>query len=95
LLANGGVLVAGGFARGGTPLSNAEIFDSITGNWTPASSMHDGRWVAAACLLSNGEVLVAGGSTNGSIIGTKRAELFDSVTESPAPHSSSLFHPDR
>jgi hypothetical protein len=41
--------------------------------------MHDGRWAAAACLLSNGKVLMAGGTFTGSIIGTSGAELFDST----------------
>jgi N-acetylneuraminic acid mutarotase len=41
--------------------------------------MHDPRWLAAACLLPNGKALVAGGAIDGSIIGMRRAELFDPV----------------
>jgi len=61
-------------------LSNAEIYNPITGGWTSANSMHDPRWIAAACLLPNGKALVVGGALGGSIIGIKGAELFDSIS---------------
>jgi hypothetical protein len=38
LLTNGKVLVAGG-SDGAAALSSAELYDSITGTWTPTASM--------------------------------------------------------
>src|SRR6516164_3544618 len=39
LLGNGKVLVAGGSASRGTPLSSAELYDSVSNTWSPAGSM--------------------------------------------------------
>jgi len=75
LLRNGKVLAAGGF--GNIFLSSAELFDPATGSWTFTDSMHDARWVAAATLLANGKVLVAGGSSVASFVGVRGAELYD------------------
>jgi N-acetylneuraminic acid mutarotase len=66
LLPNGKVLVAGGEAAGAvlypTYLRTAELFDPATNTWSPAPSMATERAGARATLLSDGRVLVAGGS---------------------------------
>jgi hypothetical protein len=86
LLDNGKVLVAGGYTRG--PYSNqvtytkaAELFDPVTGLWTPTGSLnapHDGH---TATLLANGEVLLAGGYTMGHPNENSPAEIYDPVGE--------------
>ena len=82
LLPNGEVLLAGGGS--GSPDSNrctalAELYDPKTGRWADTGSMNAARCAAAATLLPNGEVLVAGGDDlNGNSLAT--AELYSPVT---------------
>jgi hypothetical protein len=71
LLADGDVLVAGGGCNGsaygcnsGSFLGNlrsAELYDPSTGTWSGTGPMHEGRQNQTATLLSDGDVLVAGG----------------------------------
>jgi len=68
LLPNGEVLVAGGVWGQGAPdgwevcpIESAEIFDTATGAWTPATSLGMARWGHTATLLNNGTVMVAFG----------------------------------
>src|SRR5262249_1976018 len=62
LLAAGAVLIAGGFAREGTPpLAEAELFDPATGRFEPTASLGTGRGAHAAVRLRDGRVLIAGG----------------------------------
>jgi Galactose oxidase, central domain/Kelch motif len=94
LLPNGTVLVAGGM---GVPppvqtlppvdpvLASAEIYDPVTGQWTPTGSMGQRRQVHTATLLANGKVLVAGGvSFFGGLFPTS-AELYDPSTGKWSP----------
>src|SRR5581483_4333700 len=71
----------GGFG-GQSFLQSAELYDPATGGWTITGSMHDARWEAAGILLPNGKVLVAGGSTNTSLVGMRSAELYDPTNQS-------------
>jgi N-acetylneuraminic acid mutarotase len=73
-LKDGRVLVAGGVQswKGGQyapntqhVLSTAEIFDPATEGWTSAGSMSTARAANSAALLPNGDVLVAGGWSDG------------------------------
>jgi len=89
LLADGKALIAGGVGQSGF-LSNAEIYNPITGGWTSANSMHDVRWEGAACLLPNGKALVAGGAIGSSLIGIRGAELFTPATANWTPTRSML-----
>ena len=70
LLRDGKVLAAGGLVNGG-PSSSAELYDPATGKWSATGSMNAPRNEPAATLLSNGRVLVVGGTDTGS------AELYD------------------
>ena len=77
-LANGQVLAAGGGIVHPSsliiPLSSAEVFDPVTGNWTNTASFVGARFDHAATLLPNGKVLIAGGFDGSSI---SSSELYD------------------
>jgi N-acetylneuraminic acid mutarotase len=82
MLANGKVLVSGGFGgpgstiqSGGAALASAEIYDPTAGTWTATGSMNSPRMNHTATLLPSGKVLVAGGS-NGTAT-TASAEVYD------------------
>jgi len=61
----GQILVAGGVGSDGTPLATTELYDQfpVSGpvKWTFQGSMSTARYAHSAVLLSNGQVLVAGG----------------------------------
>jgi len=92
LLPNGKVLVAGGYytccsAPVGVELgsnyyylSSAEIYDPTTGSWSNTGSMSTARYSHTATLLTNGKVLVAGGSGNFAGGPGSSAELYDPGT---------------
>ena len=78
LLANGEVLVVGGFDVGnetGRLLASAELFDGNAGIWRNAGSVAVPRFDSTATLLANGKVLVAGGFVADGV--TSSADLYD------------------
>jgi hypothetical protein len=76
-LPDGRVLIAGG--SGGSAigeLATAEVFDPSTATFAPtAGQMGDAREGAAAALLADGRVLIAGGSDGAAVLDS--AETFD------------------
>jgi hypothetical protein len=70
------VLMAGG--QNGhsfnSSLTSAELYDPATGTWAVTGSLNTSRSLHTTTLLSNGNVLVAGGNNHGSVIAS--AELF-------------------
>ncbi|MEX2621541.1 MAG: kelch repeat-containing protein, partial [Egibacteraceae bacterium] len=78
LLADGRVLAAGGRdeIRGGVTTDTAEVFDPLTGQWSPTGSLGGPRSHHSATLLPDGRVLVAGGFPDGST-GLASAEVYD------------------
>jgi N-acetylneuraminic acid mutarotase len=82
-LLNGKVLVAGGYTLepSSTRLASAEVFDPATESWSVTGSMLEARDLAAASLLPDGRVLVAGGSAAGSDLSAlATTEIYDPVT---------------
>jgi phosphatidylserine/phosphatidylglycerophosphate/cardiolipin synthase-like enzyme len=91
LLADGRVLItggtpgqAGGNGSGTTSLTAAELYDPITGTFSPTGPMAQGRVYHTATRLADGRVLVAGGCDNGRAYATclflSSAELYDPKT---------------
>ena len=81
LLADGRVLVAGGWSSDDAQQNSAELYDPATGTWTPTGSMTRPRSRHTATTLSDGKVLVVGGEVSKSgpgFIGT--AEVYDPAT---------------
>jgi N-acetylneuraminic acid mutarotase len=93
LLPNGKVLVAGGipssFPVYGT--NSAEVYDPASGTWATTALLNTGRYSHTATLLTNGMVLVAGGTTNGGTLVTASAELY-AVSSVLPPLSISLLN---
>jgi N-acetylneuraminic acid mutarotase len=80
LLQNGKVLVTGGIGAEGEKgiLNSAEIYDPGSKTWTVTGSLFRPLVYHTATLLTNGQVLVAGGKpTYESDITTDEAELFN------------------
>ena len=63
LLADGRILVLGGFNSG--PLAIAEIYDPSSDTWTLGRPLATPRHEHAAALLPDGTVLVTGGYHHG------------------------------
>ena len=85
LLPNGKVLVVGGYDQfylsGSYELATAELYDPVTGDWSPAEPLGRARAYHTATLLPNGKVLVAGGQgISGFYLAS--AELYDPDTGS-------------
>ena len=86
LLSNGKVLVSGGTGWVGkdfVELASAELYDPVTGKWTTTGSLAVARESHTATLLSNGKVLVNGGtgSTEKELyVDLTSAELYDPTT---------------
>ena len=76
LLQNGKVLVAGGVYNISPPVGNffaetTELYDPVTGAWSPTGNLNVVRLGHTATLLSNGKILIAGGG---------RSEIYDPAT---------------
>ena len=78
LLHDGRVLVTGGIGPDGGQdlLASAELYNPDTNTWTVTGSLPSGLLSQTACLLPNGQVLVAGGKTSLQS-DTACAELYD------------------
>ena len=94
------VLVAGGFGPGQTPLDTAEIIEVPPAPGSICSAvltMCSPRWAHTSTTLSDGPVLVAGGSISGSAAGSgpiSGADLYDPTTEL-FTFAGDLFHGPR
>ena len=81
-LQDGRVLVTGGYTGGRnkrTYLTTTMLYDSKAGRWSETGPMRTKRGGFSIALLSDGQVLVAGGVAEGGVE-LKSAELFDPRT---------------
>ncbi|MBI4375947.1 MAG: fibronectin type III domain-containing protein [Elusimicrobia bacterium] len=94
LLADGNVLVTGGYITDVGYLDSAEIYITTAGIWVPVASMSAARALHSATLLQDGRVLVVGGiASNGLPQGT--VEIYDPASNSwsaGAPIASVFGH---
>jgi hypothetical protein len=83
VLANGEVLLAGGYNPGFSSapafIAAAELYKPSTGQWTMTGTMPLARRYQAAVLLPNGQVLVAGGQDS-SFSSIASAALYNPAT---------------
>jgi hypothetical protein len=80
LLADGRVLIAGGFTPlNGTPV--AELYDPATNSWTAAAPLSTPRIAHSAVRLPDGEALVIGGAPDEKNTGLATAERYDPRTD--------------
>jgi 6-phosphogluconolactonase (cycloisomerase 2 family) len=92
LLPNGKVLLAGGdqdVSIAFEALNTAELFDPATNTFTSTGPMTTPRFLHTATLLSNGQVLVAGGDGN-TILVNNSAELYDGANSFASTGSMSV-----
>ena len=85
LLQDGRVLMVGGVRSqdGGfnwVSLSDAEIYDPVTGTFSLTGSLNDARYDHTATLLPSGKVLITGGFSTQRLDTLASAELYDPAT---------------
>ena len=85
LLPDGQVLIVGGFqgpSAGFSGLSSSELYNPITGIFSPTGSLSQPHLFDTATLLFNGQLLVLGRafSTSGESPGASLSSLYDPVT---------------
>jgi quercetin dioxygenase-like cupin family protein len=87
LLADGTVLIVGGFNAGGILLSSAELYDPQTATFKATGDMATPRVGHTATLLPDGKVLIAGGvkGFRPSESPAASAELYDPATKTFTP----------
>jgi Kelch motif/Galactose oxidase, central domain len=88
LLADGRVLVAGGYDANDLARAEADLYDPTTDTFSPTGAMATARGMHTATLLADGRVLVAGGGPEGwagDYTYLRSAELYDPRTGTFSP----------
>ncbi len=81
-LPDGRVLVAGGLTQSGpnfVTTATCEIYDPATNSWTATGPLHEARENHDAILLTDGQVLVAGGRVTDAL-SLKTSEIYNPAT---------------
>ena len=94
LLPTGEVLAGGGYASpvsSSQGLASTELYEPTTGKWVATAPMSTGRGQPTATLLTNGQVLVAGGYKGQGNRAIATAELFDPKTKTWRATTGPLF----
>ena len=79
-LADGRVLVVGGFDSASLGAANASIFDPVTESWSAAPNMAFRRWYPTATALPDGRMLVTSGGQTCLTCLADLPEIFDPST---------------
>jgi hypothetical protein len=82
LLADGKVLITGGWTSVFSPVATAELYDPSTETFSPTGSMTSARGAHTATLLLDGRVLITGGVFDATNAGSKTAEIYNPTTGS-------------
>lgn len=93
LLADGRVLVSGGYDNSGNASDSAEIYDPQTNSWAVTTSMSTGRRSHKSLLLPDGDVLVLGGYDRNNVI-TTSVERYNPTTRTWSNVEVSSFSGD-
>ena len=91
VLADGRILVAGGFDYADIALASASVFDPTTATFKPTGSLARARGLDTATLLADGRVLVSGGGDAGWVHPgpyLASAELYDPASGTFSPTGS-------
>ncbi len=88
-LADGRVLVAGGFTSEENAAQSAELYDPAAGRFLPLPRMIAVRHSHTATVLPDGRVLLMGGYGTGNAV-LASAELFDPATQTFTPGGSMI-----
>jgi hypothetical protein len=86
LLASGKVLLAGGLDRNYTEAVSCEIYDPLSGVWTPAGDMGYRRRHHTLTMLPSGKVLVVGGAFSYSTLSS--SEILTPVPTVTSPSTA-------
>jgi len=89
-LDDGRVIAIGGLDSAGNPMASTELYDYLTGRFTPTGSMATPRQHHYVYPLYTGKVLVMGGRPNATTNVLDSAELFDPVTGTFTPTGDML-----
>jgi hypothetical protein len=87
-LADGRILVAGGYTDVEVALASAEVYDASADAFSPTGSMADARGLHTATRLADGRVLIAGGGPASWAVVSPylaSAELYDPATGTFSP----------
>jgi N-acetylneuraminic acid mutarotase len=81
LLADGRVLLAGGYDGGLDATTSSEVYSPTSNAWTATGNLNQGREYHGSVLLSDGRVLSMGGLTDGVVSNvTNSAEIYNLAT---------------